>query len=109
MDKASGFFFLSSARKPEQRVLIKCALYPDLMGKSGGYDACESRRLAQCLDGADVLCWTQTVNDRWSSFSPLGLCSSSAPLPCVCVCDTVSVTLIVSGSFTVNRPFLWKH
>lgn len=58
-----------------------------------------------------MLCWNQTVNDRWSSFSPLGLCCSSAPL--TSVCDTVSVTLIitqiVSGSLTVNRHFLWKH
>lgn len=35
--------------------------------KSGGCDACESPGLAQCLYGADTLCWNLTVNDRWSA------------------------------------------
>lgn len=64
----------------------------------------ESQRLLQCLGGADVLCWTQTGG---AVCPPLGLLYLLLP-----VCDTVSVTLItliVSGSVTVNRPFLWKH
>lgn len=54
--------------------------------KSGGYDAWEHCSLVLCLDGADMLSWNLTVNDRQSSLSPSGLCCSPAPFTRVWYC-----------------------
>lgn len=63
-------------------LLIKCVLYPELMDEIW----CESWSPDQCFDLGDMLCWNQTVDDRWSSLSPLGLCCSSPPLASVWYC-----------------------
>ena len=49
-------------------------------------------RVSLCLDGADVLCWNLTVNDRCSSLSLSPRRRASAAL--LLLCDAVSPTLI---------------
>lgn len=65
-----------------------CALSWTCKLNLGAHDACESLGWAQCLDGADMLCWNLTVTDRWSSLSlfwPLLLFCFTLP-----VCDVYS-------------------
>lgn len=79
--------------------MLHVVLYPNLTDQIWGL---RRPSLAQCLYGADTLCWNLTVNDRWSAPSlvwPLAVLL----LHSHSVRYSISKTISTNNSLTVKK------
>lgn len=89
------FFF--STQNESSDTCCTCILISET--KFGGWDGSASQSLAQCLYGADTLCWNLTANDRSSTPSLVW------PLPLHPLCSH-SVRYRISWTPNANNSLL---
>lgn len=90
-------YFFFSTQNESSDTCCTCILISET--KFGGWDGSASQSLAQCLYGADTLCWNLTANDRSSAPSLVW------PLPLHPLCSH-SVRYRISWTPNANNSLL---